>query len=136
MQLPDNYPDALTDELAPYGFEFASVSTDDEGGATVLFVAEPESFVRGNPDLGIEESYGTGWPPAHLRLQLLFDRFGDPFHIDFETIDLMSWAAAAAPELHARLSSMADPQDQAAAVGEALGAALRPERADADEYLE
>jgi len=48
----------------------------------------------------------------------------------------MSWAAAAAPELHARLSSMADPQDQAAAVGEALGAALRPERADADEYLE
>ncbi|HQV95963.1 MAG TPA: hypothetical protein PLF41_15995 [Anaerolineales bacterium] len=59
-----------------------------------------------------------------------------PFHIDFETIDLMSWAAAAAPELHARLSSMADPEDQAIAVGEALEAALQPERADPDEYLE
>lgn len=136
MQLPDNYPDALTDELAPYGFEFASVSADEEGGATVLFVAEPHSFVRANPALGIEESYGTDWPPPHLRLRLLFDRFGDPFHIDFETIDLMSWAAAAAPELHARLSSMADADDQAAAVGEALGAALRPEPASADEYLE
>jgi hypothetical protein len=136
MQLPDNYLDALTDELAPYNFEFASVSADDEGDATVLFVAEPESFVRANPGQGIEESYGTGWPPAHLRLQLLFDRFGDPFHIEFETIDLMAWAASAAPELHSRLSSMADPEDQAAAVGEALRAALRPERADADDYLE
>jgi hypothetical protein len=136
MQLPDNYPDALTDELAPYGFEFASVSADDEGGATVLFVAEPESFVRSNRGLGIAESYGTGWPPAHLRLRLLFDRFGDPFHIDFETIDLMSWAAAADPKLHTRLSSMADPADQAAAVGEALGASLQPDRADAEEYLE
>ncbi len=136
MQLPDNYPDALIDELAPYGFEFAGVSADDEGGATVLFVAEPESFVRTNPNLGIEESYGTGWPPAHLRLRLSFDRFGDPFHIDFETIDLMSWAAAADPGLHARLSSMADPSDHAAAVGEALEAALRPDRSDAEEYLE
>jgi hypothetical protein len=136
MQLPDNSPDALTDELAPYNFEFASVSADDEGGATVLFVAEPESFVRANPGLGIEESYGTGWPPAHLRLQLLFDRFGDPFQIEFETIDLMSWAAAAAPELHSRLCTMADPEDQAVAVGEALSAVLRPDRADASEYLE
>src|SRR5665647_3444660 len=124
MQLPDNYPDALTDELAPYGFEFASVSADDEGGSTVLFVAEPESFVRTNPGLGIEESYGKGWPPEQLRLQLLFDRFGDPFQIEFETIDLMSWAAEADPELHARLSGMADPADQAVAVGEALRAVL------------
>lgn len=136
MQLPDNYPDALTDELAPFGFEFASVTADEEGGAVVRFVAEPESFVRANPGLGIEESYGTGWPPAHLQLQLLFDRFGDPFHIDFETIDLMSWAAAADPGLHVRLASLADPLDHAAAVGEALGAALQPDRADAEEYLE
>ncbi|HEY3338774.1 MAG TPA: hypothetical protein VGK18_09745 [Propionicimonas sp.] len=136
MQLPDNYPDALTDELAPYGFEFAGVSADDEGGATVSFVAEPQSFVRANPGLGIEESYGTGWPPTHLRFQLSFDRFGDPFRIDFETIDLMSWAAAADPALHARLSTMSDPGDQAAAVGEALGAALQPDRSDAEEYLE
>ena len=135
MQLPDNYPDALTDELAQYGFEFSTVSADDEGGATVSFVAEPESFVRTNPGLGIEESYGAGWPPAHLRLRVSFDRFGDPFQIDFETIDLMSWAAAAHPELHARLSNMADPLDQAAAVGEALGAALQPDRAG-EEYLE
>ena len=136
MQVPDHYPDALIDELAPYGFEFASVSTDDEGGVTLLFVAEPESFVRAYPGFGIEESYGTGWPPDHLRLQLSFDRFGDPFHIAFETIDLMSWAAAADPELHGRLSSMSDPVDQAAAVGEALGTALQPERSDAEEYLE
>ncbi len=136
MQIPDTYPDALTDELAPYGFEFSSVSADEEGGAIVAFLAEPESFVRANPGLGIAESYGTAWPPANLRLLLLFDRFGDPFHIDFETIDLMSWAAAADPGLHARLSSMADPADEAAAVGEALGAALHPDRADADEYLE
>ena len=136
MQLPDNYPDALTDELAPYGFEFAGVSADDEGGATASFVAEPASFVRTNPGPAIEESYGTGWPPAHLRLGVSFDRFGDPFHIDFETIDLMSWAAAADPELHARLSSMDDPSDQAAAVGEALGAALQPDRRNAEEDLE
>lgn len=136
MQLPDIYPDALTDELAPYGFEFASVSADDEGGAEVIFHAEPASFVRAYPGLGIEESYGRSWPPAQLRLQLLFDRFGDPFHIDFETIDLMAWAAAVDPGLHALLSSMADPSDQAAAVGEALGATLRPEGADGNEYLE
>jgi hypothetical protein len=48
----------------------------------------------------------------------------------------MSWAAAADPELHGRLSSMSDPFDQAAAVGEALAAALRPDRSDAEEYLE
>jgi hypothetical protein len=135
MQLPDNYPDALTDELAPYSFEFAGVTADDEGGATVVFVAEPESFVRSNPGLGIEESYGADWPPAQLRLQLSFDRFGDPFQIEFETIDLMSWAASADHELHARLSSMDDPSDQAAAVGEALGAALQPDRSNED-YLE
>ena len=136
MQIPDDYPDALTDELAPFGFEFDSVSADEEGGAAVRFVAEPDSFVRANPGLGIEESYGAGWPPEHLRLELLFDRFGDPFNIDFETLDLMSWAAAADHGLHARLSSMADPIDHAAAVGEALAAALRSDRSDAEEFLE
>ena len=56
MEIPDDYPDALTDELAPYGFEFAAVSDDEEGGTIVLFEAEPESFVRAYPLLGIEES--------------------------------------------------------------------------------
>jgi hypothetical protein len=136
MQLPDNYPDALSDELAPYSLEFSAVSANDEGGVTVVFVAEPESFVRAHPGLGIEESYGRRWPPSHLLLEVSVDRFGDPFQIEFETIDLMSWAAAVDSGLHARLSSMDDPSDQAAAVGEALGAALRRDRAHPDDYLE
>jgi hypothetical protein len=136
MQIPDNYPDALTDELAPFGFEFTSVTADEEGGTDVLFEAEPESFARANRVLRLEESYGSAWPPPSLRLWLSFDRFGDPSEIEFETIDLMAWAAAADPALHARLNSLADPLDHAAAVGEALNAALHPDRADAGEYLE
>lgn len=136
MEIPDDYPDALTDELAPYGFEFASVSADEEGGTVVLFEAEPESFVRAYPLLGIEESYGSAWPPDSLELQVVFDSLGDPVQIDFETIDLLSWAAAVDPELHVRLNTMAEPLDHAAAVGEALGAALQPERAAVDDYLD
>jgi hypothetical protein len=136
MELPDDYPDALTDELVPYGFEFASVTEDDEGGVAVLFEAEPESFVGANPGLGIEESYGSAWPPDALELWITFDRLGDPVQIDFETIDLLSWAAAVDPALHVRLNTMAEPLDHAVAVGEALGAALRPEQSPVDDYLE
>ncbi|MGV8910553.1 MAG: hypothetical protein ACOH1Y_16355 [Propionicimonas sp.] len=136
MEIPDDYADALTDELAPYGFEFASVSEDDEGGVSVLFEAEPEAFVRANPDLGIEESYGAAWPPDALDLWVKFDRLGDPVQIDFETIDLLSWAAAVDPGLRVRLNTMADPLDHAVAVGEALGAALQPVRSSAEDYLD
>jgi hypothetical protein len=136
MEIPDDYPDALTDELAPYGFEFTFVSEDEEGCVDVLFEAEPDSFVRAHPRLGIEESYGSAWPPASLRLWLKFDHLGDPIQIDFETIDLLSWAAAMDPELHDRLNTMAEPLDHAVAVGEALGAALQPDRAGVEEYLD
>jgi hypothetical protein len=136
MEIPDGYTDALIDELAPYGFEFSSVSEGDEGGTVVLFEAEPESFVRAYPQLGIEESYGSAWPPDQLELRVGFDSIGDPIQVDFETIDLLSWAAAVDPELHIRLNTMSEPLDQAVAVGEALGAALRPERGPADDYLD
>ena len=136
MEIPDDYTDALTDELAPYGLEFASVAQGDEGGTVVLFEAGPESFVRAYPDLGIEESYGSAWPPDQLELRVGFDNRGDPIQIDFETIDLLSWAAAVDPELLVRLNTMTDPLDQAVAVGEALGAALQPERVAADDYLD
>jgi hypothetical protein len=136
MEIPDDYADALTDELAPYGFEFVSVSEDDEGGVAVLFEAEPDSFVRAYPGLGIEESYGSAWPPDALELWVKFDRLGDPVQIDFETIDLLSWAAAIDPGLQVRLNTMAEPLDHAVAVGEALGAAVQPERSPAEDYLE
>jgi len=136
MEIPDDYPDALTDELAPFGFEFAGIRDGDEGGAIVVFEAEPESFVRSHPRLGIEESYGSAWPPARLQLRVGFDDLGDPIQVDFETVDLLSWAAAVDPGLHVRLNTMTDPFDHAAAVGEALGAALQPEQPVSDDYLE
>ena len=136
MEIPDDYPDALTDELAPYGFEFVSVGEDEEGAIAVLFDAEPESFVRAHPGLGIEESYGSAWPPDSLELWVKFDALGDPIQIDFETIDLLSWAAAMDPGLHDRLNTMAEPLDHAVAVGQALGAALQPDRMPRDGYLD
>jgi hypothetical protein len=136
MEIPDDYPDALTDELTPYGFEFAAVTDGDEGGTVVLFEAEPESFVRAFPQLGIEESYGAAWPPDRLELRVGFDDVGDPILIDFETVDVLSWTAATDPELHVRLNTMADPLDHAAAVGEAVGSVLRPEPVGADDYLD
>ncbi len=135
MEIPDEYPDALTDELAPYGFAFASTTEGEDGETAVVFEAEPESFVRSNPGLGIEESYGSAWPPASLRLIVNFDRHGDPIQVDFETIDLLAWAASADPQLHDRLNTMADPFDQAVAVGEALGAVLSTEQ-PIDDFLE
>lgn len=136
MKIPEEYPDALIDELAPYGFEFGSMTAGEDGETAVLFEAEPESFVRVNPRLGIEESYGSAWPPARLRLWVKFDRHSDPIQIDFETIDLLAWAASANPELHDRLNTMTEPLDHAVAVGEAISSVLRNERQAAGDYLE
>lgn len=136
MQIPEEYPDALIDELAPYGFEFASVSEGEDGETAVLFEAEPESFVRAHPGLGIEDSYGDEWPPDNLSLWLRFDRHGDPIQIEFEVFDLLAWSASSDPELHARLNTVEDPFEHAEAVGEALGGVLRQEQLQLDDYLE
>src|SRR3954453_8257030 len=135
MPIPDDYVDALTDELAPYGFEFGSVSEDEDGLTAVLFEAEPDSFVRIHPGLGIQYSYGAQWPPDSLKLWLKFDQHGDPIQLDFEVFDLLAWGASADPGLHTRLNTMEDPSDQAVAVGEAMGRVLEQERPRLDEYL-
>jgi hypothetical protein len=136
MPIPEDYPDALTDELAPYGFEFSTVQEDDDAGTSVLFEADAESFVHTHPGLGIEESYGSGWPPPCLDLWVSFDRHGDPTQITFEVFDLLAWTASEDPELHDRLNTMDDPADHAAAVGEAVGRVLEQERTRANDYLE
>ena len=136
MQLPDGYLDALVDELAPYGFEFGSVSPDEDGGLALRFHADPESFAREYPEAGIEDSYGSHWPPAHLELWLRFDRHGDPYNLSFETFDLLAATASSDPQLNSRLNTLDDPQDQASAVGEALYAALHPQHYELSDYLE
>jgi hypothetical protein len=60
VELPDGYVDCLCDELAPFGLEFDSITTTEEV-TSVRFQADPESFVRDHPGLGIEESYGEQW---------------------------------------------------------------------------
>ncbi len=134
MEIPEEYTDALTDELARYGFEFGSVTEGEDGDTAVVFEADPDAFVHTNPELGIEESYGSAWPPASLRLIVNFDRHGDPIQIEFETVNLLS-SASADPGLRDRLNTMTDPLDHAVAVGEALGAALETEQ-PTDGYLE
>ncbi|MFT4109657.1 hypothetical protein [Propionicimonas sp.] len=136
MRIPDEYIDALTDELAPWGFEFSTVKDADDGVTEVAFEAEPESFVRAHPGLGIEESYGEAWPPVALELLLAFDQHGDPVGIEFEVFDLLLWTASTDPELHARLSSMEDPDDHAVAVGQALGDVLAGPSDPGDGFLE
>ncbi|MFZ0529361.1 MAG: hypothetical protein WAL91_02345 [Propionicimonas sp.] len=136
MELPDGYLDALSDELAPYGFEFGSIEPDDDRGQALCYRADPEGFAREHPDAGIEDSYGSRWPPAGLELWLRFDRHGDPYDISFETIDLLASTASSDPQLNARLNTLDDPADHASAVGEALYAALLPEREAPHDYLE
>jgi hypothetical protein len=128
--LPEGYLDALRDELAPFGLEYDS-ATEDDGVTAVVFTTDPESFVRAHPQLGIEESYGRNWPPARLELRLEYE-LGDPTQVEFETIDLLAQTASTHPSLRDRLNTLADPADQAAAVGEALAEALaEPEQAEA-----
>ena len=127
MRLPDDYPDLLVDELAPYGFEFDSVATDEDGETAVLFTADPDSFVRAHRGLGIEHSYPGAWPPDALRLWVCFDSHGDPIRVDFEIFDLLAWAASLDPELHDRLNVFDDPAAHAVAVGEAVGQVLESE---------
>lgn len=135
MELPEGYLGDLIDELAPYGFEFGTVSPGEEGGSDVLFEAEPEAFVQTYPDCGIEDSYGPEWPPNCLDLWLRFDSGGDPIEISFEIFDLLAWSASTDSELHARLSVVADPEDHAMAVGEALGRVLRPTPTEDLDYV-
>jgi len=125
VELPDGYVDCLRDELAPFGLEFASVATADDL-TSVEFRADPESFVRDYPGLGVEESYGEQWPPEFLSLWLRFDAEDNPIEISFEVFDLLIWAASVDPELRDRLNTLADPDDHAAAVGQALAGVLYP----------
>lgn len=128
--LPEGYLDALQDELAPFGLEIGTL-VDTARATEVVFTADPESFARTHAWLGIEESYGRAWPPAQLELRLRFDS-GDPTQMEFETVDLLAQTASTDPALRDRLNTLADPVDQAAAVGQALAAAIaEPEEADA-----
>lgn len=136
MDLPDGYLDALIDELAPYGFEFGTTETDEDGGHALRFQADPESFAREYPAAGIEDSYGGQWPPEHLELWIRLDRHRDPYEISFETLDLLAGTASSDPQLNARLNTLDDALDQASAVGEALHAALHPVQENLADYLE
>jgi len=123
MELPEDYLDVLTDELAPYGFEFSTAETDSEGQWQIRFEVEPEWFVHRYPWTEIDASYGDAWPPEQLALWIRIDS-RDVVEITFEVYDVLLWAQAEAPELAGRLSTLEDPEDQAAAVGQALGEVL------------
>lgn len=135
MEFPEGYLEDLADELAPYGFEFSAVTTAEEGGSDILFETEPESFLQAYPDCGIDESYGSGWPPECLDLWLRFDPGGDPVEISFEIFDLLAWSASSDTELNARLNVLDDPEDHAMAVGEALARLLASPLAEDPDYL-
>ncbi|HRA75684.1 MAG TPA: hypothetical protein PLE12_05565 [Propionicimonas sp.] len=132
MELPEDYVDLLADELAPFGLGFAAVQENPEETA-VLFEAEPQSFVRSFGAVDVEDSYGEQWPPASLELRVQVGPRGDVVEVSFEIWDLLADAAGSDPELAARLGSLADPADQAAAVGEALRAVLEPPGEPVDE---
>ena len=137
MDLPEGYIEDLMDELAPYGLEFEAVAvSSDAGWREVTFRADPDSFVRRYPELGIDEIYGEDWPPSGLYLRLRINPAGDPTQLDFETIDLMSQTASVDPSLRDRLNTMADPADHAVAVGQALELALTPSEDEDDSFFE
>ncbi|MBK9696610.1 MAG: hypothetical protein IPO80_04125 [Propionibacteriaceae bacterium] len=135
MDLPEDYIDLLSDELAPFGFEFLAVQDDPEGGTAVSFETEPDWFVRNFPGTDIERSYRRSWPPERLTLQITIDRGDDVTDVSFETYDLMLWANSEDHKLAGRLGSLADPIDHAAAVGEALGRILEPAPYSEDDDL-
>ncbi|MEA4943958.1 MAG: hypothetical protein VB080_05900 [Propionicimonas sp.] len=126
MELPEDYLDALADELAPFGFDFNTVQDEAEGGRAVLFETDAESFARRYPWTDIDASYGQEWPPPCLDLWIKIDDHGDLTEITFEIYDILLWAAAENPALAGRLATLDDPEDQAAAVGQALALLLRP----------
>lgn len=133
MDLPVGYVEALCDELAPYGFDLRTVLQDDDG-TVITFRTDADSFERQHPDLGIAESYGSGWPPEELTLRVCLAGSGDPIQIDFETIDLLAQTASSDRALRDRLNTLADPSDHAMAVGEALGLALSPQPEPSDYF--
>ncbi len=126
MELPEDYVDLLTDELAPYGFEFSAVLDDPEDGSAVLFEAEPDWFVQQYPWTDIRRSYRQSWPPESLTLVIKVDRGDDVTEVSFETYDLLLWANSEDHKLAGRLGSLENPSDHAAAVGEAMGRILEP----------
>lgn len=132
MELPDDYLDSLTDELAPFGLEFIEVSDGPEGEAVIRFEADPEDFVRRYPWTEIDASYGDDWPPAALELWIRVDDHGDLVEISFEVFDILLWAAADAPDLAGRLATLDDPEDQATALGQAFSELLNPPVREAD----
>ncbi len=123
MELPDDYLDLLADELAPFGLEFDSSVLDDEDVWQIRFEAEPENFVHQDPWTAIDASYGSSWPPEVLELLIAVED-NDVVEISFEIYDVLMWAQGASPELAGRLSTLADPEDQAEALGQALAALL------------
>jgi hypothetical protein len=134
MNLPDGYLEALQDELAPFGFDFAGSRTDVDG-LELDFTTDPDSFVQRYPQVGIAESYGADWPPAQLHLRLLIAG-RDPVELIFETLDLLAFTASVDLQLRDRLNTLADPYDQAMAVGQTLGLALAEPESERDSYLE
>lgn len=142
MAIPEGYVEALIDEVGPFGFEYAAAVTsddpDDEGDVEIRFEADPLSFAARYPGLGLtfREGYGEDeWPPHRLDLRVLIDRHGDPEAIEFEVVDVLSWTASEAPELHDRLNTLSDPDDHAAALGEALGLLLERQDPISDDYF-
>ncbi|MDQ7992943.1 MAG: hypothetical protein AAGC63_09255 [Propionicimonas sp.] len=131
MDLPDEYLDVLTDELAPFGIEFSSAESDPDGQWQIRFEVEPESFVHRYPWTDIDTSYGDAWPPEALELWIRVEG-RDVFEITFEVYDVLLWAQAESPELAGRLGTLDDPEDQAAAVGQALAELLRQPDRDYD----
>ncbi|MBA3022175.1 hypothetical protein [Propionicimonas sp.] len=129
MKLPDGYVDALSDELAPYGLEFAAVSEDSDG-LEITFRADAGAFAAQYPDFGVAESYGSTWPPAELTLSLRFDVGGNPVQFVFETVDLLTQTASIDLSLRDRLNTVDDPADHAVAVGEAFALAVSADEPD------
>ena len=135
MGLPDGYLAALSEDLAPYGLEFAGTQELDGSTTQLVFTTDPQGFAQQYPQLGVEFAYGQDWPPAQLRLVLEFDRWGNPLRVEFETVDLLAWTASADPRLRNRLNTLEDPDDHAAAVAEAFGEILTVADPDSD-YLD
>ena len=104
-----------------------SVSDDDDGGTVVLFEADPESFVRAHPELGIEESYGSSWPPATL--ELWCGSTGTATRCRSTSRPSTCWRGRRRrPRPADRLNTMADPRDHAVGGGRGAGRRAGAER--------